>query len=132
MSEETVAVVRGSYEAYVQGDFEAALGAYSDDTEWDDTRVRPEGGVHHGPEAVSERTRTWRGTFSDYTFEIEDVIDAGAHVVVSYRDRGRGKSSGVQVENHWGLVVTVEAGRITRTVFYPSLPEALRATGLAE
>jgi ketosteroid isomerase-like protein len=132
MSQENVEVVRASYEAFIRGDLEASLSAYAKDTEWDDTRVRPDGGVQQGREAVSNRARTWRGTFSEYSFELEDVLDAGEHVVVVSRDRGLGKTSGVEVEHRWGLVVTVDGGRITRTVFYPSPEEALDAVGLSE
>ncbi len=58
MSEENVEIVRRSYEAFMQGDPEAALSAYSPDTEWDDTRFRPEGKVHRGRDEVAKLVRT--------------------------------------------------------------------------
>ena len=92
----------------------------------------PDGGIQRGREAVGDRARTWAGTFSEYSFELEEVVDAGEQVVVVYRDRGRGQTSGVEVKHRWGLLVSVDGGRITRTVFYPSPEEALEAAGLSE
>ena len=83
MSQENVEVVRASYEAVTRGNFEDSLSAYTEDTEWDDTRVRPDGGIQRGREAVGDRARTWAGTFSEYSFELEEVVDAGEQVVVS-------------------------------------------------
>ena len=91
----------------------------------------PDGGIQRGREAVGDRARTWAGTFSEYSFELEEVVDAGEQVVVVYRDRGRGQTSGVEVKHRWGLLVSVDGGRITRTVFYPSPEDALEAAGLS-
>ena len=71
MSQENVEVVRASYEAVTRGNFEDSLSAYSEDTEWDDTRVRPDGGIQRGREAVGDRARTWAGTFSDMGMLLE-------------------------------------------------------------
>lgn len=131
MAQEDVEVVKACFDALIRGDFEASIGAYARDTEWDDSEVRPDGGVQRGRGAVWDRVRTWMGSFSEYSFELEQVLDAGDEVVVLFRDRGRGKTSGVEVEHHWGLVITVEGGAITRTVFHGDPAEALKAAGLA-
>jgi uncharacterized protein len=132
MSPEDVELVRASYEAFARGDFEASINAYAEDTEYDDSRVRPDGGTRRGREALGNRALTWLATFAEYSFELEDVLDAGEQVVVVSRDRGRGKTSGVEVEHRWGWVVSVDAGRIARTVLYPSPEEALEAAGLSQ
>ena len=132
MSEESVDVVRRSYEAFVRGDTEAALAAYSRDTEWDDTRFRPEGKLHRGHEELVERVRTWVGTWTDYSFELERVIDAGDKVVVIGRERGTGKGSGLEVNTQVGAVVTVHESQITRTIVHSTPAEALEAAGLSE
>ena len=62
----------------------------------------------------------------EYGFELEQVLDAGEEVVVLYRDRGRGKGSGAEIEHHWGLVITVDGGAITRSICYGDPAEALK------
>ena len=131
MSQEKVDIVRASYEAFLRGDFEASLHAYSRDSEWDDRATRPDGRIHRGHEAIAEVVRTWRGTFSDYSWELEEMLDAGHETVIVYTERGRGKGSGAQVENRRGNVVTVDRGKIVRTVLHPIAEAALRAAGLA-
>jgi ketosteroid isomerase-like protein len=130
MSQENVEIVRRSYEAFMRG--EGTLSAYSPDAEWDDTRFRPEGKVHRGRDEIAELVRTWVGTWTDYSIELERVVDAGDRVVVIYEERGTGKGSGLEVTTEVGVVVTVDEGQITRTVVYSDPEEALEAAGLSE
>ena len=132
MSEEDVKIVRRSYEAFMRGDGETALSAYAPDAEWDDTRFRPEGKVHHGRDEIAEVVRMWVGTWTDYSIELERVIDAGDRVVVIYEERGTGKGSGLKMTTRVGMVVTVSGDQITRQVVYADPGEALEAAGLSE
>jgi ketosteroid isomerase-like protein len=52
-------------------------------------------------------------------------------VAVVLSDAGEGKGGGVAVTNHWGVVQTVRAGKITQTIVYPTPTEALEAVGLS-
>jgi uncharacterized protein len=132
MSEQNVKIVRRSYEAFMRGDGETSLSAYSPDAEWDDTRFRPEGKVHRGRDEIAELVRIWVGTWTDYSIKLERVIDAGDRVVVIYEERGTGKGSGLEVTTQVGVVITVAGGQITRTVVYSNPDEALEAAGLSE
>jgi hypothetical protein len=62
MSQENVEVVRRHIDAYLSGDYEAALEAYHPEVVCDAT-VRPEGRVYWGREGVIEAFRVWRGTW---------------------------------------------------------------------
>lgn len=133
MSRENVEVVRAMWAAYAQGDFEASLEPYAEETVWDDTRYRPDGAVHLGRGAVVEVARTWRGAWDDYEVEAEDVLDAGGDTVaVVLRETGRGKGGGIEMTNRWGVVTTVRDGRIAHTTVYRDPDEALAAAGLRE
>ena len=116
----------------MRGDGETALSAYSPDSEWDDTRFRPEGKVHRGRDEIAEVVRIWVGTWTDYSIEVERVIDAGDRVVVIHEERGTGKRSGLKMATRVGAVITVRGGQITRTVVYSDPAEALEAAGLSE
>ena len=74
-------IVQDCYEAFARGDGETSLSAFAPDVEWDDTRFRPEGKVHHGRDEVVEKVRMWVETWTDYSIELERVIDAGDQVL---------------------------------------------------
>jgi ketosteroid isomerase-like protein len=133
MSRENVEVVRATWAAYARREYEASLGAYAENTVWDDTRYRPDGAVHRGHGALVDVARTWRGTWERYDIEAEDVLDAGSDkVAVVLREEGKGKGGGVELTNRWGVVVTVRDGKIVHTMVYRTPEEALEAVGLSE
>jgi len=133
MSRENVEVVRVMWAAYALGDARAALGAYTEDTVWDDTLYRPDGAVHIGHDALVRLVASWRGAWENYDVEAEDVLDAGGdRVVAALRETGRGKSGGVELTNRWGTVMTVRDGKIVHTMVYRTPEDALEAVGLRE
>jgi ketosteroid isomerase-like protein len=133
MSQENVEVVRAMWAAYARGDFEASLGAYTEDTIWDDTHYRPDGAVHLGRDALVDVVRTWRAAWDDYDIEAEEVLDAGDdRVAVVLRETGRGKGGGVEMANRWGQVTTLRSRQIVHTMVYRRPEEALEAVGLPE
>jgi len=133
MSRENVEIVRATWAAYALGDYEASLGAYAENTVWDDTRYRPDGAVHVGHDALVDVARTWRGTWEHYEIETEAVLDPGGdRVAVVLRETGAGKGGRVELTNRWGIVVTVGDGKIVHTTVYRTPEEALEAVGLRD
>ena len=125
-------MVRRFYEAFMRGRGQEALALYSPEGEWDDTRFRPEGKIHRGREGLAELVRTWVGTWTDYLFTLEQVLDAGDRVVAICEEHGTGKGSGLRMTVRYGVVVTVDGGEITRVVVYKDPAEALEAAGLSQ
>jgi ketosteroid isomerase-like protein len=68
----------------------------------------------------------------DYMPAMEEIIDAGEHVVVVLRISGRGTRSGVPVAQRVAIVYTFEDDRIVRGKSFTSRAEALEAAGLSE
>ena len=133
MSRENVEVVRAMWAAYARGDAEAALGAYSEDTVWDDTHYRPDGAVHVGRDALVNVVRTWRAAWEDYDVEAEEVLDAGGdRVVAVLRETGRGKGGGVELTNRFAQVATLRNDQIVHTMVYRAPGDAIDAVGLRE
>jgi ketosteroid isomerase-like protein len=118
-------VVRGMLEDYVRGDYEAALPAFAEDVEVVTSLER-----FHGPAGVVEEARRWEEMWSDYRFEVQDLIDAGDKVVLLYHQVGRAKESGVEVEERAGWVYTLRAGKIARVEMFQNRAAALRAAGV--
>jgi ketosteroid isomerase-like protein len=132
MSQENVELVPRVFEATNRRDWDTVLAGYSADTEWDDRNLRPEGAVHQGIAAMTAEMRSWFGTWSNYGQEVEQVRDAGEHVVVVAREYGTGKGSGATMDQRVGIVITVRSGLIVRTKLYREPTEALEAVGLSE
>lgn len=98
---------------------------------WFDASRRVDGGIGHGREALNRIISSWLGTFTDWSEEIEEMRDLGDRVFVVSTQRGRGKGSGIEVENRYGLIYDVHDGQITRMTVYTDLAEALEAAGVS-
>ena len=71
-------------------------------------------------------------SFEDLTFEPEQFLEApGGEVVVLIHARGRGPSSGLEIDNHIAWVWTYRDDKAVRMVVYEEPAEALEAVGLA-
>jgi ketosteroid isomerase-like protein len=131
MSQENVEIVRRLMDAFRSGDYEGALAAYHPEVVCDAT-VRPEGRVYRGREGVAEAIRVWGGTWADWTWEIEELIDGGDRVLMVVRESGSGKGSGVPVVQQTFWVYTLRAGQIVHATVLIDRGEALEAAGLRE
>jgi ketosteroid isomerase-like protein len=129
VSAENVEIVRRMLEDYLRGDNEAALAAYDPDVEFDAT-VRPDGQIFHGPAGVAEAMRTWTGAFEDWKMEVQEIVDAGDKVMVGDRQTGRGKGSGIEIDDRTFSVYTLRGGKIVHLRFFFDRDQALEAAGL--
>jgi ketosteroid isomerase-like protein len=131
MSQEDVEIVRRMYEAFHGGDADGALAYFDPEVVADHSR-RLGGGIGHGPEELRRIITEWVGTWEGFREEIEEIRDLGSLVFVIATQHGRGKGSGVQVENHYALLYEVRGEKITWMATYPEPAEALEAAGLSE
>src|SRR5215211_1192760 len=86
--------------------------------------------VYVGRDAVIEGSRHYWGTWDEYRLDAEELIDAGASVVLVVHEQGRGKGSGVPVEHDFAQVWTVHRGKVIRWELFPDKATALQAAGL--
>jgi len=131
MSLENVEVVRRAVEAYVAGDVSATETLLDPEVEWKQVE---EPATAHGAEGVLQALARWDEVWDELHTEGQEYIDAGDKVLALIRMRGRGKGSGVTVEQSSYLLFTVREGRIVRMhEFGPGgRAEALKAVGLRE
>jgi len=134
MSERDVDVVLDQFAAVNERDFERAMSHYADDVElFVDSRAFLESGTFHGREAVGEWFGNWFRTFeADYRFDIEETRDLGDAVLLVASHRGRGRTSGAEVQGRNGYLYRVRDGKIVRAELYPGRDEALEASGWRE
>jgi ketosteroid isomerase-like protein len=85
-----------------------------------------------GREDVVDGSRRYWGTWEEYRLDADELIDAGASVIVVVRERGRGRGSGIPFDRHWAQVWTFSQGKIVRWELYPDRAAAVEAVGLRE
>lgn len=136
MSEENLEIVRRLYEAAARRDTAAVLSLYDPGIELDASRTQRgaiTGRLVHGHAALQRWLREWYGAWDNIDDDLEELIDAGEHEVISVMtQRGRGRTSGVEVEDRLATLWTIRGGRIVRAVWFPTREEALAAAGVSE
>jgi len=129
MSEENIELVRRGIESVEA--FWAMLDEY---VVWD-LRALPVldlEPVYVGRDAVIAGSRHYWGTWDEYRLDAEQVIDAGASVVIVVHERMRGKGSGVPIDRQWAQIWTFHRGRIIRWEMFEDRAAALEAARLSE
>jgi ketosteroid isomerase-like protein len=82
--------------------------------------------AYRGPEALLEWMDEGDDAFDEFTVELLEVEELDGRVVVSMRQRGRGKASGAEVDDRISHVWTIRDGRATRLQSFPRHDDALR------
>jgi ketosteroid isomerase-like protein len=131
MSEENVKLVRRLLDVYNERSFAENADLVDPDIVWDMSRVPlPDGASFGGLPGVRNFIETWEEGFASEHVEAREILDAGDRVVVMVQHRGRGKTSGVWVEQKFAMVWTLRGGRAVRMDMYGTREEALEAIGL--
>jgi ketosteroid isomerase-like protein len=128
MSEANIEVVREIFSAWERGDFSTA--------DWADPEIEfrlpgPDPRVYRGIESMGRAWAEWLGVFDDLSVVDEAFHDAGDQVVVQQVFRGKGKGSGIPVDEIPGAsVLTLRDGKVIRIEGHTTLESAMDAAGL--
>lgn len=90
------------------------------------------GGIYRGPAGVRQWLRDLYGAWGVMDLRYEELTDAGDQVLCALVARGRGRTSGAEVEHRATGVWTVREGKIVQVTWFSSRAEALEAVGLSE
>src|SRR5438874_2159081 len=85
-----------------------------------------------GVEAVAAATRDLLETWADYKLKAEEFIPAGDSVLVSVRQQGVARISGVPTDEHFFTLWSFRGRKVIRIENFPERAEALEAAGLSE
>jgi ketosteroid isomerase-like protein len=136
MSQENVEIVREVMALFGGSPDQAAsdrlLALISPDVHIDMSRRVFNPDTYDGHDGLRRLGREMQGVWDEFTVTPERFIDAGERIVVIETRRGRGRASGVDVEQRAGVIWTLHAGQVVRmeTDFVPE--QALEAVGLAD
>ena len=130
MSRENVEIVRGVVERFMAtGD--VTWDVLDEDLEVHDHDIL-DGRDYRGHTGFGLWLDDWAVAWADWSYDAEEFIDAGDHVVVVIRMKVVGRSSGVYVERQDALVYKLHNGKVTRLDYYNSRQQALEAARIQE
>ena len=85
-----------------------------------------------GHDALRAALARWMGEWDEYQDALEELEDLGDRVLATYYFRGRGRGSGIEIDQRFYEVYTVRDGKVVRMDEYATRAEALEAAGLRE
>jgi ketosteroid isomerase-like protein len=128
VSKENVAKSLDFIADYNRRDFDAALEFFHPDVEWilPDLQQSDSG---HGKEEIRRFFDGIDETFDELWLEARESVDGGDRVAVRLRHHGRGRGSGLEIDEElYHQVATFRDGLIVRMEYFTTWDEALRAT----
>ena len=134
MSEENVEVgepVRRLWAALSKRDWDAFSAELDPEVEYTPVEEQV---VYRGPEAATQYAERWLEAWETFLGEVEEVESAPAEdlAFIALRFQGRGKGSGVEIDDRLFWVYELRGGRLYRISEYSDRAEALEAAGLSE
>jgi uncharacterized protein len=133
MSEENVEIVRRVIEAWNSDEQDSVIRFLDPEVIFDATRRLVNPKTYTGMEGMrlmlADRDEVWE----EFRTEPDQFLDAGDRIVVIGRWVGKGKGSGIEVQQPVAHVFTLHDGRVVRwELGYTDRGEALEAAGLAD
>ena len=132
MSQGNVELVRRNNDAYNRRDVPAYLDTLSESVRFRSRFSAMDNREYRGHEDLRGYFVELDEAWQRYEMNIERLVDAGAKVVGLFRLEAVGRGSGLELEEHPGVVYTADAGRIAQIDAYPTHAEALEAVGLSD
>ena len=131
MSQENVEIVRAIYARVGEGDFRASVDLLDPHIVFLMMQDAPDAEVYVGVEAVAAATRGLFDTWADFTLKAEEFIPAGDSVLVSVRQQGVARISGVPSDERYFTVWSFRGRKVIRIETFPERAQALEAAGLS-
>ena len=136
MSQENVEIVQAAFAAWNAGDMDAVFALYDPELVYHPRADEPDPSPHVGRDAYETLIYGFVDSFSEVTFEVLELIDAGDHVIASTVLhavlRGQESASVAGVSDTYVFVYKVRDGLVVEGWEYRTKQEALEAVGLSE
>jgi ketosteroid isomerase-like protein len=133
MSQENVELVRRAFGLVtIPGDPEAMILATHPAFEMHLIGVGGEPVHYAGARGIRKFFEDVAVSWESFRFEATDLRDLGDRVLVLGHVRGRGRASGVEVDDRWAWIVALREGRAASLRGFLDHREALEAAGLPE
>jgi len=127
VSQNNVELVRRVFDASARRDVATILSLYDPGVEWEAAHGLLMSGRYHGHEGLRRFWREWYGIWQNVEDTLEELIDAGEHVISVVKNRGRGRASGADVEWTQYALWTIRDGKVVRVLWFRTREEAFEA-----
>lgn len=127
---DNIEILRQGYEAVNRRDFDAVLGIVDPEIEIRDRPEAPDPAVYRGREGVLAAFDVSAEMFDELQFLPEEFVVGENHVAVAVRLVGRGRGSGVPVEDRIVHLWEIRDGRAVALQVYSEMADALEAAEL--
>jgi ketosteroid isomerase-like protein len=135
MSQENMEIARAAFEAWNAGELQDVLSRFHPELVYHPRADEPDPSPHVGRDAYERLVYGFVDSFSEVTFEVLELIDAGDHVIASTVLhavlRGQGSAS-AGVSDTYVFVYKLRDGLIVEGWEYRTKQEVLEAGGLAD
>jgi ketosteroid isomerase-like protein len=129
MSHENVQTIRRGYEHF-EATGEPIWDDFAETLEIRDHQS-PDQGHYVGHAGWRRWIDDWSGAWTDWSVEVEDIVEAGDSVLVLIHHTARGSSSGLDLDSHDGILYGFRDGKVVTLDYYTGREQALEAAGLA-
>jgi ketosteroid isomerase-like protein len=119
--------LRSGYEAFNEGGVRAILELLDPDIHVRERGTMPDAASYHGRAGVQKFFDVIVEAFDDLRYEVDDVIDKGAHVIVLLRQFVHGRGSGIRMVGRTVHVWEMRNGRPIALTIFGTLEQALVA-----
>ncbi len=122
-------LVREILDSLNRADVPGVLARIHPDFEWRTLESTPIAGTYRGHEEVRRYVEDWLATFEDLRLDVDEITQRGDAVLVVVRGSGRGRGSGIEVENHFCQLWTLHEGAAVSMREYDTRRQALTDLG---
>jgi ketosteroid isomerase-like protein len=98
MSDASIRQAREIFDAFNSGDIDFWLDQLHPEIVWHTRVDEPDAGVYRGRDGLRSLIELWLEQFEDLRCEGMEYLDAGDWVLVPCRLRGRGRGSGIEID----------------------------------
>lgn len=126
-------LIRPIYDEWGRGNWRPRFDVYHPEMEWGWSDEFPGlAGVRVDKEDPNPRLHAWLSGWADWRCVPDDFLEFGDHVVVLATYHGRGRGSGVEIEQEGAHVFELRDGKVVRLEIFATRERALRSVQLAE
>jgi ketosteroid isomerase-like protein len=127
MSQENVEIVRRNNDAYNRRDLDAYFDTVAETVTFRSRFSAMDRRVYRGRDDLRRYFAELDEVWSRYEMNLERLVAVGTRVAGLFHLHAVGRESGLQLEEHPGVVFRLEAGKVVQIDAYPTQAEALEA-----
>jgi ketosteroid isomerase-like protein len=123
-------IVRTAFEAFSRGDIDGVLELCDPDVVVRDPQRT--GTTFKGPEGLRSFFEEWLENWEEYRTEPVEFTEVGDEMLVHARQSGKGKLSGIEIDQDLFVVVRMRDGKFVEYRLYTERAGALASMGAAD